>query len=76
MTLPDDPEGYVVLDAAGDRVGVVTDSDDDRLYVEPDPGALDAVASKLGWMEGRRDAYPIESEHVATIGEGTVTLRE
>jgi hypothetical protein len=69
-------EGFVVLTASGDRVGVVAESDDDRLYVEPDPGALDAVASKLGWMESQRDAYPIDSEHVATVGGGTVTLRD
>lgn len=68
--------GAVVLDAAGDRVGVVTDSDGDRLFVRPEPGTLDAVASKLGWMEGHRDAYPLARKHVATAGGGTVRLRD
>jgi len=71
-----DAVGSVVVDAAGDRVGVVTDSDGERLFVRPEPGTLDAVASKLGWMEGRSDAYPLAPEHVATAGGGTVRLRE
>lgn len=73
---PTETAGAVVLDAAGARVGVVADSDDGRLFVRPEPGALDAVASKLGWMEGRRDAYPLPREHVATAGGGTVRLRD
>lgn len=76
MSSLSDAVGSVVVDAGGDRVGVVTDSDGDRLFVRPEPGALDAVASKLGWMEGRRDAYPLAPEHVATAGGGTVRLRE
>ena len=74
--IPGDAKGMVVLDAAGERVGVVADSDGDRLFVAPDPGSLDAIASKLGWMEGQRDAYPIESEHVATVGGGAIRLMD
>lgn len=73
---PSDAEGMIVLDAAGEHVGVVADCDGGRLFVAPDPGALDAIASKLGWMEGRQDAYPIDGKHVATAGGGSIRLRD
>lgn len=68
--------GNVVVSATGERVGVVDSVDDGQLLVRPDPGMLEDIAARLSWMEGERDAYPLDPEHVATVADATVRLRD
>jgi hypothetical protein len=61
-------QGKRVFDRDGNEVGIVeaVDGDDERLYVDPDPGLLDEVKSELGWGSQEADDYVIVPSQVAS----------
>lgn len=64
----EDAEGKTVVNAYGEEVGVVSAVRDGTLYVEPDPGLTETVASTLGWSD-TDDAHPIEAERIERIDD-------
>ncbi|WP_372909579.1 hypothetical protein [Salinigranum sp.] len=61
-------QGKRVFDRDGNEVGIVeaVDEDDERLYVDPDPGLLDEVKTELGWGSQDADDYVIVPSQIAS----------
>jgi hypothetical protein len=61
-------QGKRVFDRDGNEVGIVeaVDEDDERLYVDPNPGLLDEVKSELGWGSREADNYVIVPSQIAS----------
>jgi hypothetical protein len=64
----EEAEGKTVVNAYGEEVGVVSAVRDGTLYVEPDPGLTETVASRFGW-DGDDGAHPIEAERIERIDD-------
>lgn len=78
----EDDEGKNVLDANGDRVGLVAAVEGGTLHVETDPGITDDFKAALGWGDAEDTRAVTESEidritgdtvHLASSGGGTDT---
>jgi hypothetical protein len=61
-------QGKRVFDRDGNEVGIVeaVDEDDERLYVDPDPGLLDEVKTELGWGSQDADDHVIVPSQIAS----------
>ncbi|WP_276301064.1 hypothetical protein [Halorussus lipolyticus] len=77
VTLDDDDVGKDVVDANDEKVGVVTEVDEDanRLYVDPNPGLAQRVKTRLGWEGHDDDAYSVEPDRISKIDDDYVHLR-
>jgi hypothetical protein len=77
VTLDDDNVGKDVFDANDEKVGVVTEVDEDAnvMYVDPHPGLAQRVKTRLGWEGHDEDAYSVEPERIADIDDDRVRLR-
>jgi hypothetical protein len=69
-------EGKDVVDASGEKVGVVAEVDDDTIYVDPHPSLADRIKRALDWGDATEDARPIPVSHVARITDDEVELDE
>ncbi|MFC7080493.1 hypothetical protein [Halorussus caseinilyticus] len=77
IVLDDDDVGKDVLDDTDEKVGVVTEVDEDAnlLYVDPNPGLAQRVKTRLGWEGHDEDAYSVEPDRIAEIDDDHVRLR-
>lgn len=75
-TLTDDDAGKSVVDANGDKVGIISEVRGGTAYVDPDPGITDRVRSMLDWGEADQDTYPLREESIDTVTGDEVRLRE
>lgn len=77
VALDDDNVGKDVFDANDEKVGVVTEVDEDAnvMYVDPHPGLAQRVKTRLGWEGHDEDAYSVEPERIADIDDDRVRLR-
>lgn len=70
-----DDEGKTVVNSAGDEIGMVTDVEDGRMYVDPDPSITDRIRTALGWGDHDDDeAYPVDEDDIARIEGDAVVL--
>lgn len=67
-------EGKTVVDATGEEVGMVTSVESGTIYVDPHPSLTDRIKAVLDWGGPDDDAYPLESDHIATITDDEVQL--
>ncbi|PSP78779.1 hypothetical protein BRC81_07085 [Halobacteriales archaeon QS_1_68_20] len=65
-------QGKDVVDASGQKVGMVAEVDNDMLYVDPHPSFTDKIKAALDWGDVDEDAYPVESENVRRIDNEVV----
>jgi hypothetical protein len=72
----DEDEGKRIVNAQGDKIGMVTNVEGGTAYVDPDPGLTDTIRSKLGWGSADQDDYRLESSHVSTITNDEIRLSE
>lgn len=68
-------EGKKVVDADGNKIGMITAFRGGRAYVDPDPDLTDSIRSKLGWTEASEDDYPISEDRVQHITDDEVRLQ-
>ncbi|WP_121822634.1 PRC-barrel domain containing protein [Halostella salina] len=73
--ITDDDEGKHVVNADGDKVGIVKDVRAGTAHVDPDPGMTDRIMSKLGWGDMDDDTYPLQEANVDAVTDDEVRLK-
>ncbi|GAA0522800.1 hypothetical protein SAMN04488066_105147 [Halorubrum aquaticum] len=73
--ISDDDEGKRVVNSKGKKIGMVTEVENGKAYVDPDPGITDSIRSKLGWRDADSDDYLLESRRIASINDDEVRLK-
>jgi hypothetical protein len=68
-----DDEGKDVLDADGERVGLVTAVEEGAVHVETDPGITDEIKAALGWADAE-DARTVHEGEIERITDDAVHL--
>ncbi len=69
-------QGKDVVDAAGEKIGMVAEVDEDVLYVDPHPSLTDRIKAALDWGDMNEDSYPVEPENVNRIDDEVVLAVE
>jgi len=72
----DSDEGKKVVNAHGETIGRITEVRGGTAHVDPDPGMMDTMKSKLGWGDADQDAYPLKSSDVTEITDDEVHVRQ
>lgn len=75
VSLNDINEGQTVYDARDEKVGLVTDVEDDLVYVDPHAGLGDRIKAGLGWSGHDGDDYTIRVDQIETVDRDGVHLR-
>lgn len=74
-----DDVGKTVVDANGNPVGKIVDTQGGDAYVDPDPNIIDTVRANLGWDHRDDDDYILTGngtdEHVEAVTDDEVRLR-
>lgn len=68
-TLEHEDVGKTVVDVEGERLGVVTEVEENTAYVDPEPGLGEAVLSAFGWTDANEDDYTLHGDAVDTVTE-------
>lgn len=74
-TITEREEGKRVVNAEGERIGVVSGVRDGTAYVDPDPNVGERLMSMLGWEHIDEDDYPLDHEQIDTIDEDEIRLK-
>lgn len=70
-----DEEGKTVVDATGEKVGMVVEVENDTMFVDPHPSITDKIKTALDWGGHDEDAYPVTAGQVSEITDDTVQLK-
>jgi hypothetical protein len=70
-----DDEGKGVVNADGDRVGLVKEVSGGTAHIDPDPGVTDKIKSKLGWGDMDEDTYPLQEANIDAVTDDEVRLK-
>lgn len=73
-TYTDDDVGKRVVNATGNKIGIVTEVRNGDPYVDPDVGMFDTVKAKLGWEDIDDDAYPLQDDQVSEVTDDEIRL--
>ena len=76
VMITESDEGKSVVDEHGEEIGIVADVRGGTAYVDPDPGLVTQMKSKLGWEEADEETYPLNSSDIAEITDDEVRLRQ
>ena len=74
-TLSDDAVGKDVIDATGERIGVVTAMEYGTPLVDPDPGITDKLKARLGWEDAADEDFPLQEGAIDTVTDDEIRLR-
>lgn len=74
-TLTDDAVGKDVVNAHGNKIGIVSRVDHGTAYVDSDPGLTDEFKAKLGWEDEDGTDYPLQEASIATVTDDEIRLR-
>ncbi len=72
--ITDDDEGKPVVGSEGQALGMVEEVRGDTAYINPEPGIVDRIKSKLGWGDADEDDYAIDEQHIEQITDDEVQL--
>lgn len=72
----EDDEGKPVVAADGYPVGMVEEVSAGKAYVNPEPGLVDRIKTRLGWGSADEEDYTLEAESVERITDDEVELSE
>ena len=75
QTITKQDVGKRVLNTDGSAVGRIVAVENGTGYVLPDPGLLDTIKAKIGWMARTEHAHPLDDGSIQTITEDAVHLR-
>ena len=73
--ITDDDEGKRVVNATGEKVGMVTGVRAGTAYVDPDPGITDSIRSKLGWGDVDQGDFALQESRIDTITDDEIRLK-
>lgn len=73
-SLTTEATGKPVVDADGNRTGIIVAVDNGVVYVEPDPTLSDTLKAKLGRAQPGRRSYPLDSRRVDAVTADAVHL--
>ena len=71
----EDEIGKTVV-SGDEEVGIVSDVQGETLYVEADPSLTDKIKAAFEWGEVDDDSYPVEADHIESITDDVVHIRE
>lgn len=74
FTFTDHDEGKRVVDARGEKVGVVADVRNGTAYIDSDPSLTDTVMSKLGWNKVDEGTYPLDPDRIHLVTDDEIRL--
>jgi len=76
-TLTEDDVGKQVVDATGEKVGMVAtvDAGENVMYVDADPSITERIKAALDWGEVGEEDYPVDADHVSRIDDNEVELK-
>lgn len=74
-TITEKDEGKRVVNANGDKIGIVSGVRNGTAYIDPDPGIGETILSKLGWDNIDEDDYPLDPLKIASITDDEIRLR-
>ena len=77
VTITDDTVGKPVVNAKGERIGIITEVEDgaNALFIDPEPGLTDRIQAILGWGDADDDDYRIEADVISRITDDQVELK-
>lgn len=75
VTLTEEDEGKVLVDAEGEELGVVTEVEGNVGYIDPNPGLGEAALAAFGHADHNEDDLVIEDDIVAAITDEEIRLR-
>lgn len=75
VSIDDIDEGQTVYDARDEKIGPVTDVEDDLIHVDPHAGLGDRIKASLGWSGHDGDDYTIRVDQIETVDRDGVHLR-
>lgn len=70
-----DDIGKRVVNADGDRIGLISDVEDGVGYVDPEPGISERIRSRLGWGHHDNDDHRLRRSEIATVTDDEVRLK-
>jgi len=76
ITVDESFEDKHVINARGERVGIVSGVRGGTAYVDPDPGIADQVKSLLGWNDVDDDDRPLREDAIERVTDDEIHLRE
>jgi hypothetical protein len=75
QSITESEKGKRVVDADGNKIGIVTGVRGGTAFVDPDPGLTDTIMSKLGWENVAEDDYPLDESRIEMITDDEIHLR-
>ena len=76
VTITDDDIGKDVVDARGEKIGLVSSVEHGTAYVDPDPGITDEISAKLDWGGRDDEDYPLQEDMIAEVTDDEIRLRD
>lgn len=73
--ITDDEVGKDIVNADGEKIGMVTEVRHGTAYVDPDPSLTDKLMAKLGWEHTDDEAYPLQKSQIEEITDDEIRLR-
>lgn len=70
----EEDEGKPVVDAEGNTVGMIEEVRGGEAYIDPEPGLVDRIKSKLGWGNADEEDYTIDAEKIDRVSDDEVEL--
>lgn len=68
-------EGRRVVNEDGEEIGIVTEVREGTAYVDPEPGMVESLRSKLGWGDADQDDYPLPEGAIERVTDEEVHVR-
>lgn len=75
ISITDDAVGKTVINAHGEKIGIVSEVRQGTAYVDPNPGVSDKIKAKLGWEDSDDADYPLQEAAVDTITSDEIRLK-
>lgn len=69
-----DDTGKRIVTSNGDEIGMITEVEGDKAFVDPDPGLTDTIRSKLGWGDAQEGDYVLDANRVEHVTEDEIRL--
>jgi len=74
-TFTEADEGKRVVNASGDKIGVVSGVRNDDVYVDADPSISDRIRARLGWEHVDEDDYVLDQQKIDTVTDAEIRLK-
>ncbi len=75
ISITDDAVGKTVINAQGEKIGIVSEVRQGTAYVDPNPGVSDKIKAKLGWEDSDQTDYPLQEAAVESVTSDEIHLK-